>query len=293
MRIARVFPRRTKATPDDALAFVDCQPPMLTLPEIDEVHISVAFSWDMPRAEQLAEAWRIVGVPVKMGGPAFNQPGGEFVPGMYVKQGYTITSRGCPNHCWFCAVPKRERGLRELSIHDGWNVLDDNLLACSETHIRAVFKMLARQPHRAEFTGGLESRILKPWHAALLREIKAKRMYFAYDTPNDYEPLVQAGRIMRQEGHRFESHSMACYVLIGYQGDTFEQAERRLVDTIKAGYMPYAMLYRGEDGAKNSDWGRFQREWLRPEILGIKVRKIRKEQSHANDNDCDDQRTPV
>jgi hypothetical protein len=102
-------------------------------------------------------------------------------------------------------------------------------------------------------------------------------MYFAYDTPDDYEPLVQAGKIMRQEGHRFESHSMACYCLIGYKGDTFVKAEKRLVDTVKAGFMPYAMLYRGPDGAKDAVWGKFQREWLRPEILGTKVREIRKE----------------
>ena len=56
MRIARVFPRRTSMTPTDDLAFVDCPPPLLALPEIDEVHVSVAFSWDMQKAEQLAEA---------------------------------------------------------------------------------------------------------------------------------------------------------------------------------------------------------------------------------------------
>jgi hypothetical protein len=275
MKIARVFPHRTSMTPTDSLAFVDCQPPMLVLPEIDEVHISVAFSWDMPRAEQLAEAWRIVGVPVKMGGPAFNLPGGEFMPGMYVKQGCTITSRGCPNHCWFCAVPKRDGKLRELPIKDGHNILDDNILACSDEHIEAVFQMLDRQPQRAVFTGGLEARILKPWHARRMREIKAQRMYFAYDTPDDYEPLVEAGKVMRQEGHTFASHSMCCYCLIGYRGDTFERAEKRLTDTVKAGFMPYAMLYRDEKGGRDPEWMRFQREWLRPEILGVKVKKIR------------------
>jgi hypothetical protein len=275
MKIARVFPRKTSMTPTDPLAFSDDQPPMLSIPDVDAVHVSVTFTWDMPKAEQMAEAWRALGVPVEMGGPAFNLPGGEFIPGRYVKVGATITSRGCPNHCWFCAVPKREKGLRELTIKDGWNILDDNILACSEGHIRAVFDMLKRQPQRAEFTGGLEARILKPWHAALLREIKAKRMYFAYDTPDDYEPLVAAGKIMQQEGHRFESHSMACYCLIGYKGDTFEKAEKRLVDTVKAGFMPYAMLYRDQNGSKNQMWGKFQREWLRPEILGVKVKKIR------------------
>lgn len=275
MKIARVFPRRTSMTPTDELAFVGCQPPLLAMPEVDAVHISVAFTWDLQKADQLAEAWRVLGVPVTMGGPAYSQPGGDFVPGMYVKKGCVITSRGCPNHCWFCAVPDRENGLRELPIQDGWNVLDDNLLACSDVHINAVFDMLDCQKRRAEFTGGLEAKLLKPWHAKRLREIKSKRMYFAYDTPDDYDPLVQAGNIMRQEGHRLESHSMACYCLIGYRGDTFEKAEKRLTDTVTAGFVPYAMLYRGQDGARDPKWMRFQREWLRPEILGAKIKMIR------------------
>jgi len=106
MKIARVFPRITKATPMDELSFYDC-PPMFEL-DADEVHISVVFSYDMKHAEWLAEQWQGTGLPVKMGGPSFNEPGGEFIPGRYVKEGYTITSRGCLNNCWFCEVPKRE-----------------------------------------------------------------------------------------------------------------------------------------------------------------------------------------
>lgn len=275
MPVARVFVTKTSMTPDDEYAYINCPPPLLAMPEdITEVHISVTFTWDMPRAEWLARQWEAVGVPVKVGGPAYNLPGGEFIPGMYVRRGMTITSRGCPNHCWFCAVPGREKGLRELPIMDGWNVLDDNLLACSDEHIKAVFAMLSHQPKRAEFTGGLEARILKPWHADALSKIKPKRMYMAYDTPDDYEPLVEAGKLLRYAGISVSGHSMCCYCLIGYQGDTFERAEKRLMDTIRAGFMPYAMLYRGEDGSRNHDWARFQREWLRPEIVGTKIREI-------------------
>jgi len=57
MKIARVFPRRTKATPDDELSFIDSTLPMFALPEIDEVHISVAFTYDLPKAEWLADQW--------------------------------------------------------------------------------------------------------------------------------------------------------------------------------------------------------------------------------------------
>ena len=156
------------------------------------------------------------------------------------------------------------------------NILDDNILACSDEHLEKVFQMLEQQPERAIFTGGLEAKILKPWHARRLREIKARRMYFAYDTPDDYEPLVEAGKIMQQEGHRFSSHSMMCYCLIGYPGDTFEKAEKRLTDTVKAGFMPYAMLYRDSSGAREREWAKFQREWVRPSILGCKIKEIRK-----------------
>ncbi|MEG2317084.1 MAG: hypothetical protein RSC91_12740, partial [Clostridia bacterium] len=148
------------------------------------------------------------------------------------------------------------------------------LLACGDEHIREVFAMLARQPRRAEFTGGLEAKLLKPWHAVALREIGAHRMYFAYDTPDDYEPLVEAGKIMREAGHKVSNHALCCYCLIGYQGDSFEKAEKRMTDALKAGFMPYAMLYRDETGARDKDWMRFQREWLRPAIVGAKMREI-------------------
>ena len=269
MRIARVFPRRTKATPDDPLAFTG-PPPLLDLPEIDEVHISVTWTYDKQIAEELAYQWEMVGVPVIVGGPAYDDPGGEFTTGLYLKRGYTVTSRGCNNHCWFCMASRREGHLRELEIKDGWDILDNNLLQCSEAHIRSVFEMIKRQPHRPKFTGGLEAKELTPWHCELLREARPERMYFAYDTPDDYEPLVEAGRMLMDAGFTPQSHVMACYNLIGYSGDTFDKAQARLEETIEAGFMPYAMLYRNEKGQVDREWAKFQREWLRPAIVSKK-----------------------
>lgn len=269
-KIARVFPRKTRATPNDDMVFFG-PPPLLTLPAIDEVHVSVTFTYDRPKAEELAEDWRWAGVKVKIGGPAYDDPAiGEFVPGLYIKNGYTITSRGCNNSCWFCMAPRREGKLRELDIKDGWDVLDNNLLQCSEAHIMAVFEMLKRQPKRPKFTGGLEAKELKPWHCDLLREVKTERVYFAYDTPDDYEPLVEAGKMLRAAGITARSHVAACYNLIGYKGDTFDSAQKRLEETMRAGFMPYAMLYRDETGYVDKYWAKLQREWLRPAIVAQK-----------------------
>lgn len=270
-KIARVFPRKTKASPDDGLAFFG-EPPEKDMPEIDEVHVSVTFTYDLPKAERLAELWRSAGVPVKLGGPATGQRGEDFTPGMYLKQGYVITSRGCDNACWFCSVPKREGIMRELPITAGFNILDDNLLGCSEEHIRGVFAMLARQKERPLFTGGLEAKRLKPWHVELLAQAKMERAYFAYDTADDLEPLIAAGRLLREANITGRSRKANCYVLIGYPADTFEAAERRLLEAWSAGFFPFAMLYRNSDGETEQPWRKFQREWVRPAIIATRLK---------------------
>ena len=270
-RIVRVFPRKTKATPEDELAFTT--EPDLFPPECDEVHVSVAFTYDMEKAERLAEAWNKV-APVKIGGPAFNKPGGEFVPGMYLKEGYVVTSRGCPNHCWFCAVKKREpNGLHELEIKDGWNVLDDNLLACSEKHIREVFAMLKRQKHKARFTGGLEATILKDWHCELLADLKPERIFFAYDTPDDYDPLVEASKRLKKYG-LLKMRGVSVYCLCGYPSDTMEKAEQRFMHVLKLGMCPYAMLWKDKTGKVNTDWSHFQWSWVAPQIIYSRVKEL-------------------
>ena len=111
--VARVFPRRTSATPDDDLAFIGDPP--LALPPVDEVHVSCTFTWDRPEAERLARSWGQHGYRVSLGGPAYDAPAGDFAPGLYVKAGMTFTSRGCIRRCPFCFVPRREGQLRLMS----------------------------------------------------------------------------------------------------------------------------------------------------------------------------------
>mgnify|MGYP000948976133 CR=1 FL=1 len=92
--IARVFPRKTNASPTDALAFFG-QPTIENIADcikadVAEVHISVTFTWDLERAEDLYYAWQILGVPVEVGGPAFDDRMGDFTPGLYLRDGKDI-----------------------------------------------------------------------------------------------------------------------------------------------------------------------------------------------------------
>jgi len=271
MKILRIFPRKTNATPIDDNVIINRMPNLFD--QADQINISVAFTWDIPIAEKLYNQWKYV-TKTEVGGPAFNQPGGEFEPGLYLKNGYTITSRGCPNRCWFCSVWKKEQGLRELSIKPGFNVADDNLLACSDQHIKTVFEMLKTQKKPAIFSGGIEARLLRAWHIELFTSIRLNELFCAYDISDDYDPLVEAGRMFKQANITYENRKARCYVLIGYPGDSFQKAQERIKQTVKAGFMPFAMLYRNDTGKYDIEWKRFQREWSNPYIIPVKVKNI-------------------
>ena len=269
-RIARIFISKTSLTPDDEDAIINRGPTLLD--DYDEAHISVVFTWDIPRANQLAEAWS-KHCEIKVGGPATGMRGEEFSTGMYLQKRATITSRGCPNKCWFCSVWKRDGGLREFDIKDGNEVCDDNLLACSESHIREVFEMLNRQKESPLFTGGLEAKILKGWHIDLLESLRRKpnALYFAYDTPDDYEPLVEAGKLFRNTYWGTSNMSkLRCYQLSGFPKDTIQDAERRAMQCVRAGFLPFIMLYRdknGNNGFAPEDkkaWSTFANHWNFP-----------------------------
>lgn len=265
----RVFPRLTNATPTDKKVFDD-GPPLIAL-EDREVHVSCTFTYDKYKAEGLAELWSQQGYNVTIGGPAYNDPGSDFVPGLYIAKGHVFTSRGCNNNCWFCYTPKREGAVRELPIVEGWRVLDSNLLQCSERHIKKVFEMLSRQPIPVSFLGGLEARLLEDWHVDLLAKLPAiAQCYLAYDTMNDYEPLViAAAKIFK--AFNPASHRFSCYVLIGYKGDIISAAERRLNHVMALGFVPFAMLYRDEKGLRDPAWIQFQAHWANPtKIYGLK-----------------------
>jgi len=270
MKLVRVFPRRTKASPCDDLAFFG--PPDM-FAEADEVHVDVTFTADKPKAERLAEEWRHV-APVKIGGVAYGDPGREFVPGRYIKHGYTFTSRGCPRRCWFCSVWKRRPQATPIfPFSAGWNILDDNLLACPDWHVRMVFAMLQNQGRQVEFTGGLEALSLTDWHVGLLADLRPRpNCFFAYDPGDPFETLESAARRLIAAGFTACSHRLRAYVLIGYPKDTFAAADKRLRDMLRIGFTPHAMLWDPETPTAERyrpapEWKRFQRMWARPAII--------------------------
>jgi hypothetical protein len=240
--LIRVFPERNKWTPVDDLAFVG-HPPFEQFRPVDPntpVHVSVTFTWHRKLARELAEAWKVYYKRVSIGGPAYDDKGGEFVPGRYLKIGSTITSRGCPKKCGWCKVPFSEGELREMPIKPGWIVQDNNLLACSESHLHKVFEMLRGQKRNIFFNGGLDKDFLKPRHRELFDSIPIGELWFACDRGKDYERLDRIRPILADIPQR----KLRCYTMIGYDEETLIEAEKRIEKVFMLGFLPFSQLYQ-------------------------------------------------
>jgi len=260
--VIRVFPERTSMTPKDDLVYIGG--PTLFLPDwrdIEEIHISVAFTWQFGIAERLKQEWMNYHPEVLLGGPAYGDSG-AFMPGMYLKRGITITSRGCNNQCPYCLVPKREGKITELIIHEGNVIQDNNLLQCSKGHIANVFDML-RSKSNVSFPGGLDSRLINDEIADDLRSLRINQLFLSADYKEAIKPLRKAVAKLK-----IPRDKLRCYVLIGYNGETYDQALERLFDVFEAGCLPFAQLYQPPDKfiKYNATWRHLARQWSRPAI---------------------------
>jgi hypothetical protein len=273
----RVFPKQTSWTPTDDLAFFG-MPPLFRPPE-QPVRISVVFTWDIPDALRLKKAWSAHYSDVQVGGPAFDAAGGQFVAERFIKKGVTITSRGCVRNCPWCFVPKREGKILELDIVPGHIVQDNNLLACSKSHIVKVFDMLERQNRLISFNGGLDVRLLKQWHIEQLNRIKIDQLFFACDSPLDLPDLADAAELLKD----IPQKKKRCYTMIGYGEETLEEAELRLRTVYDLDFTPFCQLYRPpswsvteeEEEVHYSDqWKALARLWSRPVIILSKKKEV-------------------
>jgi hypothetical protein len=268
VKIVRVFTKRNSYTPEDDLVFIGSPPDVL--PDADEVHISVTFTWDIENARKLQEEWSKYYNKVLIGGPAFDTSqtfNPQFTPGLYVKQGVTFTSRGCNNKCPWCLVRNREGELKELDdFAPGYIINDNNFLQCSKSHRLKVYDMLNKQRHFAVFSGGIDTRLVTDEIAEEFRNIRIKRLFLACDTKNALKSLEKAA----QKLSFLNIEKLFCYVLIGFDNESIEEAQARLEAVWNCGCMPFAMLYRPPTGEKiiwDKDWRTLHKMWSRPAII--------------------------
>ncbi len=256
-------------SPTDKDAYFDT--PDLFTRRYDKAMISTVFTWDKPRAEMLAEAWKTVADEVVVGGPAYDDPGDDFMPGMFLKQGIVILSRGCPNRCSFCLVHRREGNLRLMGIKPGHIEQSNNFLACPDSYRKKAYAMFKTQKGIC-FKGGLEAARITEKEVEIWRGLRIAELWLACDQNSDFPAFKKAVSILLRAG--FTRHHIHCYALIG--NDPKENIHR-LREIYRFGAMPFAQLYRDETDSRKypKSWRRLATRWSRPAAIESRMKSVR------------------
>lgn len=215
---------------------------------------SIPFTWLLPVAEEQAKKFN---GKVVAGGPAVilakkdgfydlswaDTP--DFVPFntlSFHNPLATFTTKGCPNKCKFCAVPKIEGDFRELS---SWKpapvICDNNLLSASAEHFKRVIDSLTVFA-ACDFNQGLDARLFTPWHADQLARLKRPHIRFSWDSIKTEGSVVDAVNLCKKYGFK----DIGIYCLIGFR-DTPEDAIYRLESVRSWGLLPNPMRYQPLD----------------------------------------------
>lgn len=123
------------------------------------------------------------------------QPDYSIYPEIDSKTAYGFLTRGCPNKCSWCVVPKKEGAIRpymdvdDIAI-DGRNkliLMDNNIVAC-DYGLAQIDKIISRR-YRVDFNQALDARLINDDIAKMLVKVRWLDGYIRLgcDTPKQVE----------------------------------------------------------------------------------------------------------
>lgn len=182
---------------------------------------------------------------------------------------YGFLTRGCPRGCAFCIVGHKEgtcsRKVADLSQFwkDQRNIvlLDPNITACRDW--RELFQQLIDSQAWIDFSQGLDIRLMTSEKAEMLKQMKIKRVHFAWDNYEDRDMIVPKFEAFR-DATGWDRRRMGVFVLTNYN-TTLEQDLDRIYTLRELGYHPYIMIYDKQHVKKGSDLRRLQR-WVNSRV---------------------------
>ena len=139
------------------------------------------------------------------------QPDYSLYPNIDRNTAYGFLTRGCPNKCKWCIVPKKEGNVRsymdvdEIAIEGRTNlVLMDNNILASDYGLQQIEKIIERG-YKVDFNQAMDARLVTPEIAKLLAKVKwIKRIRFGCDTPGQIEHCEKAISLIDAAGYKGE-----------------------------------------------------------------------------------------
>lgn len=183
------------------------------------------------------------------------------------KTAYGFLTRGCPNKCKWCIVPKKEgkitpyMDIEEIAVNGRKNIIlmDNNVLA-SDYGLQQIEKIISMGV-RVDFNQGLDARLVTEDIAKLLAKVKwLKHIRFGCDTPGQIAECDRAATLLDKYGYKKE-YFFYCILL-----NDFKESFERVNYWKKKGkrYIPYCQPYRDLDKKEQiiPQWQKDMARWV-------------------------------
>lgn len=160
----------------------------------------------------------------------FVAPDYSIYPSIDNKTAYGFLTRGCPNKCRWCVVPKKEGKVKpymdvdDIAIDGRTNlVLMDNNILASDYGLQQIQKIIDRR-YRVDFNQALDARLVTPEIGELLAKVRwLTFIRFGCDTPKQIKDCERAMALI--DAHRKVPGSYLMYTMIS---DDMQEAYHRL-----------------------------------------------------------------
>lgn len=205
------------------------------------------------------------------------QPDYSIYPNIPSDTAYGFLTRGCPNKCRWCVVPRKEGTIRpymdvdEIAIEGRKKIvlMDNNILAAGDYAIKQLNKIIERG-YRVDFNQALDARLVTDEYAQLLAKTKwiDRRIRFGCDTPKQIEECERAISMIQSYGYRGE------FFLYTMLNDNFDECYNRVHywwevnhkcrEEHKPNIYPFAQPYRDPDNPNRPipQWQKDMAQWV-------------------------------
>lgn len=160
------------------------------------------------------------------------QPDYSIYPLIPTDTAYGFLTRGCPNKCRWCVVPKKEGSILpymdvdEIAIEGRTKLvlMDNNILAAGD-YAKQQFEKIIQRKYKVDFNQALDARLVTDDFAKLLAKIKwldKNRIRFGCDTPGQIEDCERAMAMIESYGFKGQ------FFLYTMLNDNFQECFNRI-----------------------------------------------------------------
>ena len=207
------------------------------------------------------------------------QPDYSIYPNIPRDYAYGFLTRGCPNKCRWCVVPKKEGAIRpymdvdQIAI-EGRNklvLMDNNILSAGDYAHEQLDKIIARK-YRVDFNQALDARLVTDDFARQLAQVKwldKNRIRFGCDTPAQIQECERAMDMIISYGFKGEfflytmlnNDFWECYNRILYWWDKLQEQRKNHSSNL---VYAYAQPYRDPNNPHHQipQWQKDMANWV-------------------------------